>query len=83
MKFLSKYVNRKILELSYTMHVRPHLEYGDIIYHNCAEYLMDKIESIQYQAGLIATGCWKILIATNFTLSLDGNPSAIEEKIVG
>ena len=59
MKFLSKYVNRKILDLSFTMHVRPHLEYGDTIYHNCADYLMDKLESIQYQAGLIATGCWK------------------------
>ena len=41
------------------MHVRPHLEFGDIIFHNCAEYLMDMIESIQYQAGLIATGCWQ------------------------
>ena len=59
MKFLSKFVNRKILDLTYIMHVRPHLEYGDVIYHNCAEYLMNQLESIQYQAGLIATGCWK------------------------
>ena len=33
--------------------------YGDIIFHDCAKYLMDMLESIQYQAGLIATGCWK------------------------
>merc|ERR1711872_607240 len=59
MKFLSKYVNRRILDLTYIMHVRPHLEYGDIIYYNCADYLMEMLESIQYQAGLIATGCWK------------------------
>ena len=59
MKFLSNYVNRKTLVLTYTMHVRPHLEYGDIIFHDCAEYLMKSLESIQYQAGLIATGCWK------------------------
>ena len=59
MKFLSKYVNRKILVLTYIMHIRPHLEYGDVIYHNCADYLMDMLESIQYQAGLIATGCWQ------------------------
>ena len=58
MKFLSKYVSRKVLVMTYTMHVRPHLEYGDIIFHNCSEYLMEMIESIQYQAGLIATGCW-------------------------
>ena len=59
MKFLSRFVNRKTLVLTYTMHVRPHLEYGDIIFHDCANYLMDMLESIQYQAGLIATGCWK------------------------
>ena len=59
MKFLSKHINRKTLVLTYTMHVRPHLEYGDIIFHNSAHYLMDAIESIQYQAGLIATGCWQ------------------------
>ena len=35
MKFLSKYVNRKTLELTYKMHVRPHLEYGDIMFHDC------------------------------------------------
>jgi hypothetical protein len=59
MKFLSKYVSRKVLIMTYTMHVRPHLEYGDIIFHNCSEYLMEMLESIQYQAGLIATGCWQ------------------------
>ena len=59
MKFLSNHVNRKTLVLTYTMYVRPHLEYGDIIFHNCADYLMKSLESIQYQAGLIATGCWK------------------------
>ena len=59
MKFLTNFVNRSTLVLTYTMNVRPHLEYGDIIYHDCAKYLMDMLESIQYQAGLIATGCWK------------------------
>ena len=59
MKFLTSFVNRKTLIMTYIMHVRPHLEYGDIIFHDCADYLMDMIESIQYQAGLIATGCWQ------------------------
>jgi len=59
MKFLTKFVDRKTLVMTYTMHVRPHLEYGDIIFHDCSKYLMDMIESIQYQAGLIATGCWQ------------------------
>ncbi len=59
MKFLSKLVDRKTLVLTYTMHVRPHLEYKDIIFHGCGKSLMDCLERIQYQAGLIATGCWK------------------------
>ena len=41
------------------MHVRPHLEYGDVIFHDCSKYLMDLLESVQYKAGLICTGCWK------------------------
>ena len=48
------------------MHVRPHLEYGDVIFHNRTADLMKLIESVQYQAGLIVGSCWK---GTN-TLSL-------------
>jgi len=59
MKYLSRFINRKTLDLTYKMHVRPHLEYGDIMYHNCAAYLMEKLESIQYQAGVIVSGCWQ------------------------
>ena len=28
MRFLTKYVKRRVLDLTYKMHVRPHLEYG-------------------------------------------------------
>ena len=31
--FLSKYVSRNVLEQIYKLYVRPHLDYGDIIYH--------------------------------------------------
>ena len=34
LKYLSKYVSRKVLDLSYKLYVRPHLDYGDVIYHN-------------------------------------------------
>ena len=83
MKFLSKHINRKNLLLTYTIHVRSHLEYGDIIFHYSAYYLMDTLESIQNQAGLIATGCWqpdagKKLIEQNCTMNLDGNPCLID-----
>ena len=31
--FLSKYVDQSVLNI-YKLYVRPHLDYGDVIYHN-------------------------------------------------
>ena len=59
MKYMSKYVNRKVLDQMYKMYVRPHLDYGDIIFHDQHQDTMKLLDSIQYQAGLIVTGCWK------------------------
>ena len=33
LKYLSKYVSREILDQTYKLYVRPHLDYEDIIYH--------------------------------------------------
>ena len=41
------------------MYIRPHLDYGDIIYHNQVKDSMDILEAIQYKAALIVSGCWK------------------------
>ena len=59
LKYLSKYVSRKVLDLSYKLYVRPHLDYGDVIYHNQREDLMKIIEQVQYKAALIVSGCWQ------------------------
>ena len=59
MKFLSELVDRKTFVLTCTMHLSPHLEYGDIFFHGSAKSLMDCLQRIQYQAGLIAAGFWK------------------------
>ena len=59
MKFLSKYVSRTVLSLCYILYVRPHLDYGDVIYHNQRDDLMNLIEQVQYKAALIVTGCWQ------------------------
>ena len=59
MKFLSKNVTSSVLEMTYKMYVRPHLDYGDIIYHDQQPDMMTKLESIQYQAALIVSKCWK------------------------
>ena len=59
MKYLSKFVSRKVLDLCYKLYVRPHLDYGDVIYHNQREDLMKLIEQVQYKAALIVSGCWQ------------------------
>ena len=59
LKFLSKYVSRKVLNLSYKLYIRPHLDYGDVIYHNQRTDLMKLIEQVQYKAALIVSGCWQ------------------------
>jgi len=59
LKFLSKYVTRNVLNLSYKLYVRPHLDYGDVIYHDQRSDLMNLIEQVQYKAALIVSGCWK------------------------
>ena len=59
LKFLSKFVSKDILNMSYKLYVRPHLDYGDIIFHNQRSDLMNLIERVQYKAGLIVSGCWQ------------------------
>ena len=73
MKRIYPYVPRATLELVYKLYVRPHLDYGDIIFHipykenpaflsedtdESLNILMKKIESVQYDAALAASGAW-------------------------
>lgn len=70
LRFLSQYLPRQTLNELYKLYVRPHLDYGDVIYHtpqNVCEFSqnitlsnqMEKLESIQYSAALAVTGAWK------------------------
>ena len=43
----------------YKLFVRPHLDYGDVIYHDQDISLSRKLESIQYEAALAVSGAWK------------------------
>ena len=69
-KFLSKYLPRNTLTELYKLYVRPHLDYGDVIYHippkkcdfsqdTSLNNHMEKLESVQYSAALAVTGAWK------------------------
>ena len=54
----------------FKLYVRPHLDYGDILYHTAdlnkhsiqnleaSAELLRKVESIQYDAARIITGAW-------------------------
>ena len=70
LKYLSKYLPRHTLNELYKLYVRPHLDYGDVIYHIPAKVcefsgntilpnLMEKLESVQYSAARAVSGTWK------------------------
>ena len=65
LKFMSKYLPRNTLNELYKLYVRPHLDYGDVIYHipqgtdGSENYMMEKLESVQYSAALAVTGTWR------------------------
>ena len=53
MKHLNNVLPRKVLLTIYKLLVRPHLDYGDILYHQpYNESINSKLESIQYNATL-------------------------------
>ena len=69
-KHLSHFLPLKALDQMYKALVRSHLDYCDIIYHippsinpppqlPTFNYLMEKIERVQYQAALAVTGAWQ------------------------
>ena len=62
-RYLSKYVTRDVLDQMYKLYVRPHFDYGDIIYHKYDPdmnlELTKKLESIQYSAALAVSGAWR------------------------
>ena len=69
MKQLKKWVSHYVLDVIYKLYVRPHLDYGDIIFHSADvtkiinfennSPLLKNVESIQYDAARIVTGAWK------------------------
>ena len=63
---------KKFLDQMYKLYVRPHLDYGDLIYHKddpeVSLSLTKRLESVQYTAALAVTGAWK---GTNKSKLLD------------
>ena len=70
LKYLSKYLPRNSLNKLFKLYVRPHLEYGDVIFHFPAKVcefsentilpsLMEKLDSVQYSVALAVSGTWR------------------------
>ena len=70
LKFLSSHIPLKTLDQIYKLFIRPHFDYGDVIYHIpnktnlfdssiTLRKLMDDIERVQYRAALAITGAWQ------------------------
>ena len=70
---IAPYLPLKSRDQVFKMHVRPHLDYCDFIYHipiktretidfdssRTSNYLMTSLERTQYQAALAVSGAWK------------------------
>ena len=57
---LREFLPRDSLVTIYKAHVRPHLDYGDIVYDRPGNSTFsEKIETIQYNACLAITGCFR------------------------
>ena len=58
-RYLSQYVPRDVLDQMYELYLRPHLDYGDMIYHsydpNFSSILMRRLEHVKYTASLAVT----------------------------
>ena len=64
--------------------MRPHLDYGDIIYHKYdPEFKLDfskRLESTQYSAALSVSGAWRRTTKTKFRKNLTGKSFIIGDS---
>ena len=65
MRKLKFQLDRKSLEIIYTVFIRPILEYGNEIWDNCTQYEKDDLEKIQIEAARIATKTTKLVSIEN------------------
>ena len=61
MRKLKFRLDRKSLETIYTTFIRPLLEYGDVLWDNCAQYEKEELDKIQNEAARIVTGATKLV----------------------
>ena len=81
MRKLKFKLDRKSLEIVYTACIRSILEYGDVIWDNCAQYEKNESEKIQLEAARIATGSTKLISINTLYKETGWEYSKNEERI--
>ena len=61
MRKLKFQLDKKSLQIIYFSFIRPVLEYGDVVWNNCAQYEANELEKIQYEAARIVFGTTKLV----------------------
>ena len=67
MQKLKFQLDRKSLEIIYTVFIRPILEYCNEVWDNCTQYEKDDLEKVQIEAARIATETTKS-VSTEYSL---------------
>ena len=79
-------MSRDILNLAYKLYVRPHLDYGDIIYHRYDPEVhlsfTQKIEQTQYAAAFAVAGAWRGTNRQRPIMNWDGKAFTLEDGTV-
>ena len=67
-------LDRKSLEVLYFTYIRPLLEYGDVLFSDCDQLSMNKIEKVELFAARIVTGAIKRTPAQTLYTELSWEP---------
>ena len=60
-----------MLDISYKLDVRPHLDYGDVIYHNQRD---DFLSMFNIRPLSLFPGVGKVPVVLSYVTNLAGNP---------
>ena len=60
MRTLERRLDKKSLQTIYFSFIRPIIEYADVVWDNCPQYLNEQIYKIQIESARIVTGCTKL-----------------------
>ena len=58
-KFIPRYLTRDVLDQMYKPYVRPHFDYGDVLYYQYDPNFSLSLTTVQYSAALAMTGAWR------------------------